>query len=167
MSVYDSLGVQTIINASGPVTRLGGAAMSETVLDVFQDAARAWVPLEQLQAAASTEENKAWSKKVLHLIGARDEPSIPIYMNNYKNVIEAPMYGGRVYTFKKTSNDPIDFGTGDAIDSLITTGVSLINMFGHAYSDGTDFNLVPGTMKNYGKYPFSSNRRSSSSSRST
>jgi L-seryl-tRNA(Ser) seleniumtransferase len=53
MSVYNSLGVPAIINASGPVTRLGGSAMSETVLDAFQDAAREWVPLEQLQAAAS------------------------------------------------------------------------------------------------------------------
>ena len=53
MSVYDTLGVRTIINASGAVTRLGGAAMSETVLDAFHDAARDWVPLEQLQAAAS------------------------------------------------------------------------------------------------------------------
>ncbi|MCA9122628.1 MAG: selenocysteine synthase [Planctomycetaceae bacterium] len=53
MSVYDSLGVTTIINASGPVTRLGGAGMSDTVLDAFQDAAREWVPIDQLQAAAS------------------------------------------------------------------------------------------------------------------
>ena len=53
MSVYDSLGVRPIINASGPVTRLGGAAMPQTVLEAIQDAAREWVPIEQLQAAAS------------------------------------------------------------------------------------------------------------------
>ena len=53
MSVYDSLGVQAIINASGTVTRLGGAQMSGTVLDAYRDAACEWVPLEQLQAAAS------------------------------------------------------------------------------------------------------------------
>jgi seryl-tRNA(Sec) selenium transferase len=53
MSVYDSLGVQPIINASGTVTRLGGAAMSPTVLNAFHDAASEWVSLEQLQAAAS------------------------------------------------------------------------------------------------------------------
>lgn len=53
MNVYESLGVQTIINASGPVTRLGGADMSETVLAAFHEAAHSWVPLEQLQAAAS------------------------------------------------------------------------------------------------------------------
>lgn len=53
MSVYESLGVATIINASGPVTRLGGSGMSETVLGAFQDAARHWVSMEQLQAAAS------------------------------------------------------------------------------------------------------------------
>lgn len=53
MSVYESLGVPAIINAAGPVTRLGGSAMSETVLGAMQDAASEWVAIEQLHAAAS------------------------------------------------------------------------------------------------------------------
>lgn len=53
MSVYESLGLKPIINASGSVTRLGGAPMPKTVVDSFRDAAREWVPIEQLQAAAS------------------------------------------------------------------------------------------------------------------
>jgi len=53
MTIYDSLGVPPIINASGSVTRLGGAPMPAAVLDAFRDAAAAHVPLEQLQAAAS------------------------------------------------------------------------------------------------------------------
>ncbi len=53
MGVYESLDLEPIINASGPVTRLGGAPLPRTVLDAYQDAARGWVPLEQLQAAAS------------------------------------------------------------------------------------------------------------------
>ncbi len=108
---------------------------------------------EQAQAAPSTQANKAWMKNALHLVGARNEPSIPVYMNGYKNILEAPMYGGHVYTFRKNTGAAIDPVTGGFIDSLINTGVSLINMFGHAYSNGTDFNLEPSTMNNSGKYP--------------
>ena len=53
MSIYEGLGLQPIINASGSVTRLGGAPMPAAVLDAFREAAAATVPLEQLQAAAS------------------------------------------------------------------------------------------------------------------
>jgi len=53
MSDYRGLGVEPIINACGSVTRLGGAPMSPEVLASFCEAAGEWVPLEQLQAAAS------------------------------------------------------------------------------------------------------------------
>ncbi len=52
MDVYEQLGVRPIINASGAVTRLGGAPMSREVLDAFCEAARQSVPLEELQGAA-------------------------------------------------------------------------------------------------------------------
>lgn len=53
MNIYRNLGVEPIINACGAVTRLGGAPMPSTVLDAFCKAAHNWVPLDQLQAAAS------------------------------------------------------------------------------------------------------------------
>ena len=53
MTTYRDLGLEPIINACGTVTRLGGAPMPQAVLDAFRDAASEWVPLEQLQAAAS------------------------------------------------------------------------------------------------------------------
>ena len=53
MGIYEQFGVTPIINASGSVTRLGGAPMPDEVLNAFNEAARASVPLEQLQAAAS------------------------------------------------------------------------------------------------------------------
>ena len=53
MSIYQDFGVEPIINASGAVTRLGGSPMPAAVLDAFRDAAAEWVPLEQMQAAAS------------------------------------------------------------------------------------------------------------------
>lgn len=53
MGVYEDLGLEPIINASGAVTRLGGAPMSAAVLEAFCAAAAQSVPLERLQAAAS------------------------------------------------------------------------------------------------------------------
>ncbi|MGE5194144.1 MAG: aminotransferase class V-fold PLP-dependent enzyme [Deltaproteobacteria bacterium] len=53
MTIYERFGVTPIINASGSVTRLGGAPMPEPVLQAFREAAAEAVSLEQLQAAAS------------------------------------------------------------------------------------------------------------------
>jgi D-glucosaminate-6-phosphate ammonia-lyase len=53
LSIYEQLGLQAIINASGAVTRLGGAPMPEPVLAAFQEAAAETVPLDLLQGAAS------------------------------------------------------------------------------------------------------------------
>src|SRR4051794_24269369 len=53
MSLFDTWGLAPIINASGAVTRLGGAPMPSAVLEAFCAAARESVPLDELQAAAS------------------------------------------------------------------------------------------------------------------
>jgi D-glucosaminate-6-phosphate ammonia-lyase len=52
VGIYEELGLVPIINASGAVTRLGGAPMSPAVLDAFCEAAKASVPLDQMQAVA-------------------------------------------------------------------------------------------------------------------
>ncbi len=53
MSIYKHLGIEPIINASGAVTRLGGAPMPTKVLEAFLEASSESVPLDQLQAIAS------------------------------------------------------------------------------------------------------------------
>lgn len=53
MSIYRQWGLEPIINASGMVTRLGGATLPVDVLSAFSAAAAETVPLEALQAAAS------------------------------------------------------------------------------------------------------------------
>jgi L-seryl-tRNA(Ser) seleniumtransferase len=52
MSIYAELGLSPIINASGAVTRLGGAPMPEAVLTAYTAAAGECVPIEQLQGKA-------------------------------------------------------------------------------------------------------------------
>ena len=52
MGVYESLGVRTIINASGTLTRLGGSRMAPEVLAAMAEAAASFVHIDELQARA-------------------------------------------------------------------------------------------------------------------
>jgi len=52
MGVYEHLGVRTIINASGTLTRVGGSRMAPEVLAAMAEAAASFVHLDELQARA-------------------------------------------------------------------------------------------------------------------
>ena len=52
-SVYDELGVPTVVNASGTKTRIGGSRIRPEALDAMERAAESFVRLSDLQAAAS------------------------------------------------------------------------------------------------------------------
>ena len=52
MTIYDDLGLRTIINASGTLTRLGGSRMAPEVLAAMAEAAASFVPIDALQARA-------------------------------------------------------------------------------------------------------------------
>lgn len=53
MSIFAQFGVEPIINAAGPLTRLGGAPMPDAVVEAMRQATRDAVPIEALQAAAA------------------------------------------------------------------------------------------------------------------
>jgi D-glucosaminate-6-phosphate ammonia-lyase len=52
MGIYDDLGLRTVINASGTLTRLGGSRMAPEVLAAMVEAAASFVPIDELQARA-------------------------------------------------------------------------------------------------------------------
>ncbi len=52
MGVYEELGLRTVINASGTLTRLGGSRMAPEVLGAMAEAAASFVPIDDLQARA-------------------------------------------------------------------------------------------------------------------
>ncbi len=54
MSVYDKLGVRTVINAKGPATRLSGGIMRPEISAAMAEASRHCVDMAELEAAAST-----------------------------------------------------------------------------------------------------------------
>jgi uncharacterized pyridoxal phosphate-dependent enzyme len=51
MSIYDELGVRTLINASANLTRLGGSIMPPEVVEAMAEASKHFVNLEELQHA--------------------------------------------------------------------------------------------------------------------
>jgi D-glucosaminate-6-phosphate ammonia-lyase len=53
MDVYERLGVRTIINARGPVTRLGGGILRTEVAEAMVEASQTCVDMAELQARAS------------------------------------------------------------------------------------------------------------------
>ncbi len=53
MGIYEHYGVKPIINAAGAMTRYGGTLVGQQALDAMEEAARHFVPMDQLQAAAS------------------------------------------------------------------------------------------------------------------
>ncbi|MBA2595640.1 MAG: aminotransferase class V-fold PLP-dependent enzyme [Chloroflexia bacterium] len=52
MGFYEELGLRTVINASGTLTRLGGSRMAPETLAAMAEAAAAFVPIDELQARA-------------------------------------------------------------------------------------------------------------------
>src|SRR5437870_1601925 len=54
MSVYTDLGLKPAINAAGASTRVGGPLMHPAAAAAMAEAARACMPLDQLEGAASS-----------------------------------------------------------------------------------------------------------------
>jgi hypothetical protein len=85
-----------------------------------------------------------WQKDVLHFVGGMSNYEQSIfnsYMDQNKITIQDTLYGGHVYTFKKTSTAPIAINTNDSIRQLIESGVSLITFFGHGTNTGFEQNI--------------------------
>lgn len=101
--------------------------------------------------------DKAWMKKIIHLGGGNtgnQQEQFKNYLNGYKTIIEDTLYGGNVHSFFKTSTDPIQIAESKILDSLITSGISLMTFFGHGTSNSFDYSVDdPKSFNNYGKYP--------------
>ena len=101
--------------------------------------------------------NKEWMKNIIHFGGGGtlvEQNIFKSFLNNYKNIIEEPLFGGNVSSYFKTSSDPIGIVESDEIDDRIKRGVSLMCFFGHGSGSGFDANIdSPDQWDNKGKYP--------------
>ena len=135
----------TLYEAAIPSGRLS-AVDNEAVLDYLNK-------VVEFESAERAE----WMKNVLHFGGGGNQFEQSLfrgYLENYENIVEDVCFGGDVFSFYKSSTDPIQISVSDSIQLLIEEGVSLMTFFGHASSTGFDVNIdSPATYDNQGKYP--------------
>lgn len=103
-----------------------------------------------------TVSDKYWMKKIMHLGGGTtffEQSSIKSTLTSLKETIENNEFGGNVFSFFKTSSDPIQISTSDQLLNLINSGVSMITFFGHSGTGTFDFAIEnPNKFTNYGKF---------------
>lgn len=109
------------------------------------------------QAASPTISDKAWTKNVVHIVGA-SEPGLQRilddYMTVYKRQIEDTLFGAKVYTFTKSSAEAVEQINNGLLDRLFADGITLMTYFGHSSAGTLEFNLNnPDQYNNTGKYP--------------
>ncbi|MGI4738153.1 MAG: C25 family cysteine peptidase [Janthinobacterium lividum] len=99
-----------------------------------------------------------WRKNVVHLVGGESASNFQEfgpYLDKYKRLIERPLFGGKVTTYRRTTLGlPISINIANELNS----GLSLISYFGHGSTDSFDINLgdINDPVNNYhnaGRYP--------------
>ncbi|OFX81542.1 MAG: hypothetical protein A2X12_06200 [Bacteroidetes bacterium GWE2_29_8] len=111
-----------------------------------------------VQYENNQKEPAEWHKRVLHFGGGSDiyeQNKLASYLNEYKQIVEDTLLGGKVYTFLKKTTAPFEFNLSDSLKNLINNGVSMLTFFGHAAGIGFDVSLDnPSEYDNTGKYFF-------------
>lgn len=107
-------------------------------------------------AAAQTLEGKAWMKRVIHNSGGLSGESAIIrqYAQGMADELSQNRVGADVYTYYKTSNDPIQLSSYEQMLDLLNGGVSIWMIFGHSSPNAVDFDIgAPNVYDNKGRYP--------------
>ncbi len=102
-------------------------------------------------------EERLWRKQVIHLGGGgsvAEQNDIRNKLSNMESVLENSDYGASVFSFYKTSPDPIQYSQSEAISDRINSGASIVTFFGHSSSGGFDFSIDnPANYRNQNRYP--------------
>ncbi len=132
-----------------------GRVPAETPLEVrlYLDKVRDHeIPLSQ-----STLEYRLWRKQVLHLGGGgspAEQNDIRNKLANMEQVLENNDYGANVFSFFKTSPDPIQYSQSEEITSRINAGASIVTFLGHSGTGTFDFSVDnPVNYRNENRYP--------------
>ncbi len=135
-----------------PVGRL--AAQTPDHVRIYLDKVKEY---EANLSRPQTIEERAWMKHVIHLGGgdAGIQDLIKGELNDMKDVVENGKFGGKVFSFFKTSTDVVQEAPTEQIKQLIDDGASLVTFFGHSAPSTLDFDLEdPAAYDNHnGKYP--------------
>ncbi len=128
-------------NKRHPKTAIGRlAAQSESEVENYlQKIIQHEHPIEQSQTLA----DQGWKKNVIHLSGgsAGNQATIFRFLNEMGEVISYNTFGADIFTFRKTSSDPLQRVTAEDIMQQINHGASWLTFFGHSAVGTFDFSL--------------------------
>jgi hypothetical protein len=107
--------------------------------------------------APNTIAGREWMKNVVHVTGSSDPflgTVLCNYMSVYRQIAQDTLFGGKVYTFCKTSTSPVEQLSSERISHLFEEGIGILTYFGHSSATTLEFNLDnPSSYNNQGKYP--------------
>lgn len=106
--------------------------------------------------ASQTLEDKAWMKRVIHNSGGLSGESgiIKLYTQGMADELSKNRVGADIYTYYKTSDDPIQLSSYEQMLDLLNGGVSIWMIFGHSSPNAVDFDIgAPSVYNNKGRYP--------------
>jgi Peptidase family C25 len=91
----------------------------------------------------NTIEESIWKKRVLHIAGGNvDVQSLIVNaLNIQEKIITKSNFGAKITTIKKNSTNPIDLINSASVDSLVNTGINIIQFFGHSSAEKFEYAL--------------------------
>lgn len=139
---------------SAPIYALGRLAVSDAQdIRIYLDKVKGYENLQK----STAEEDRAWRKEIIHLGGGGspgEQATIKNQLAQMEQIIENNDFGGNVFTFTKTSSDPIQQSVSSLLTKKINSGASIITFFGHAGTGTFDVSIDdPSTYSNENKYP--------------
>jgi len=116
------------------------------------------IDYEKVQAtAANTAAERLWMRNVLHVTGVSEVFLGTILCNHmyaYQQIITDTLVGASVTTLCDGNASQLSQIPGDQISNLFSTGLSMLNYFGHSANTSLGYNLDnPTDYNNPQKYP--------------
>ncbi|MBS1934372.1 MAG: hypothetical protein JST96_10270, partial [Bacteroidetes bacterium] len=109
------------------------------------------------QTSPNTNDGRLWMKNVVHVTGASDPYLGAVlcnYMSSYQQIIQDTSFGGTAIPFCKVTATEVDQISDQLLNTLFSTGFSILNYFGHSSASQLAYNLNdPSLYNNTGKYP--------------
>ncbi|MBS3915272.1 MAG: hypothetical protein KG003_12305 [Bacteroidetes bacterium] len=123
--------------------------------DVEQDVGNYLVKLQGYKSFYNNYEE--WHKNILHLGGGVSPAQIDQIKSRFKILEPYPLrdpFAGRVYSYSKAPNEPVDEDFRSTIVNHFNSGVNLVSFLGHGSPSVTDVDVGnPNDYLNENKYP--------------
>ncbi|MFZ4543067.1 MAG: C25 family cysteine peptidase [Saprospiraceae bacterium] len=107
--------------------------------------------------AAQTVAERQWMKRIVNISGGdiNIQNIAERELEMMGRALELNKFGGKVFTFKKTSDAPVSVANSEELRNHLNNGVAMVNFFGHSATSNIDYAIDPSyKMENKDRYFF-------------